>query len=356
MLGITLFSRKKSGVVGVDIGSSSVKLVALAKRGGRFCMEGFAVVALPEKAFTDGNIQNIEEVADAINKGLRICTTKFTNAVTSVSASDVITKDIQLSQLFFGLELEEQVRIEADQFIPYALDEVALDFEVVGPVKGNSAFNNIHIVAARREDVATREEAIELAGLNCSIVDVDSFVVERLLSDDVSIHSDAVGMLDVGAEALTFYAIEGGKVTYHREQSFGGHDLLMQLKNALNQPDLSLTKLLHDDEWPEETASIVSHFVNSTGQQISRALQFYFSSGSQDPLSNLYVFGGLTELPGLLDQVFAETGIPVERLDPFAGVEVAAHVNLQRFAQEKCVLVKALGLAKRGLEDDNDLN
>jgi len=357
MMWVTLlFNRKKTGVVGVDIGSASVKLVALSKRGDGFLLDGFAVVPLPEKAFTDGTIQNLEEVAEAINKGLRLCATQSTRAATSVAASDVITKEIQLSQLFQGLELEEQVRIEADQFIPYSLDEVALDFEVLGPVHGNSAFNVINIVAARRDDVSMREEALELAGLNCSIVDVDTFIMERLLSKSRFETGEAVGLIDVGAEAVTFYAMEKGVVTYHREQNFGGHQLLEQLKKTVKHPELSLSALLLDAALPEESAPIIAGFAKNVGQQVSRALQLYYSSGSQDPLSTLFVFGGLTELPGLCDQVFKEAGIPVERLDPFESIELSAHVNGQRFTQEKSALVKALGLAKRCLENDDDLN
>lgn len=344
-----LFGGKKHSVLGVDIGNSSLKLVALSFRGKTPVLDGFGVISLPEKAFVDGNIEKPEEVADAIVKAQRLAGAKATRAITSVAASDVITKEIQISNLFFGFDLEEQVKIEADQFIPYPIEDVALDFEVLGPVQGNPAFNRIGIVACRRDGVSVREDCLDLAGLHCDVVDVDTYVYERALPPQELMPGRACAIVDFGAHNLTFYAFKEGMISYHREHTFGGDELLQQLQRSSELPHDELAAQLRHGELDHTLMSLLENFANSAVQQVSRALQFYSASGSQEQLSTLYVTGGLASLPGLTEKLYGDLGVDVHALDPFERVEIASQINIDRLNAEKNALTKALSLALRGV-------
>jgi len=343
-----LFGGNKQSVLGVDIGNSSLKLVALSFRGKTPVLDGFGVISLPEKAFVDGNIEKPEEIADAIVKAQRLAGVKTSRAITSVAASDVITKEIKISDLYLGFDLEEQVKIEADQFIPYPIEDVALDFEVLGPVQGNPAFNRIGIVACRRDGVSAREDCLDLAGLQCDVVDVDTYVYERALPPEEREPGRACAVVDFGAHTLTFYAFKDGSISYHREHTFGGEELLQQLQLYTDMPHDELAAKLRHGELDPSLVSLTEGFVESAVQQVSRALQFYSASGSQEQLSTLYITGGLATLSGLIDQLGSELGIAVSALDPFERVEIASHINTERLNAEKNALTKALSLAMRG--------
>ena len=344
-----LFGGNKQSVLGVDIGNSSLKLVALSFRGKAPVLDGFGVISLPDQAFVDGNIEKPEEVADAIVKAQRLAGAKATRAITSVAASDVITKEIQISSLFFGFDLEEQVKIEADQFIPYPIEDVALDFEVLGPVQGNPAFNRIGVVACRRDGVAAREDCLDLAGLHCDVVDVDTYVYERALPPQELTPGRACAIVDFGAHNLTFYSFKEGLNSYHREHTFGGEELLQQLQLYTELPHDELAAQLRHGDLEPSLIPIVQGFADSAIQQVSRAMQFYSASGAQEQLSTLYVTGGLASLPGLAEKLSNDLGIDVHALDPFERVEIASQINMDRLNAEKNALTKALSLALRGV-------
>ena len=344
-----LFGGKHHTVLGVDIGNSSLKLVALSFHGKKPVLEGFGVISIPEKAFVNGIIEKPEEIADAIVKAQRLAGVRASRAITSVAASDVITKEIQISDLFFGFDLEEQVKIEADQFIPYPIEDVALDFEVLGPVAGNPAFNRIGIVACRRDGVAAREDCLDLAGLQCEVVDVDTYVYERALPPEEHEAGSACALVDFGAHTLTFYAFKDGLITYHREHTFGGEELLKHLQQYTDLPHDELAAQLRHGELDPSLMTHMEGFSNSAVQQVSRALQFYTASGSQEQLTTLYITGGLASLPGFIDQLGNELGMTVTDLDPFERVKIASHINEERLSAEKHALTKALSLALRGV-------
>lgn len=344
----SLFGGKKQNVLGVDIGNSSVKLIALSFRGKTTVLEGFGIVALPEKAFVDGNIEKPEEVADAIVKAQRLAGVKAFSAITSVASSDVITKEIQISDLFFGFDLEEQVKIEADQFIPYPIEDVALDFEVLGPVEGNPAFNRIGIVACRRDGVTAREECLDLAGLKCDVVDVDTYVYERSLPPEEGVEGRACAVVDFGAHTLAFYAFNQGLINYHREHTFGGDELIQQLQLYSELPREELVGQLRHGGLDQSLTGVLDSFTEGAVQQVSRALQFYSASGSQEQLSTIYITGGLASLSGLAEKISSALGINVKALDPFERVEMSSKINFERLNSEKHSLTKALCLAMRG--------
>lgn len=349
---VSLFGSKTAGWVGVDIGSSSVKLVSLSQQGQGYQIDSYAIVSLPPTAVVDGSVENQSEVSDAIERGLKICGNKLKHAVVAVPSSAVITKRLEISNAFTGLDLEEQVKIEADQFIPYALDEVALDFEVVGPVDKHPNLNEILLVACRRDDVDSREEAVNAAQLKCDIVDVDTFAIERLLPllDDFAPEA-LVGLVDVGAATLTLNVFRDGKIIYNREQAFGGNELTNAIHQQYGLEIGEVEQKLRTGELDDEIREmLVMPFRQSVIQQVSRALQFFYSSGVQSQLTELYLAGGTAGIEGLPELMQEEIGVPTKVANPFARVGVGPRLNQDRLTKDAPMLAKACGLALRSFD------
>ena len=351
----SFLKKQEKGWVGVDIGTSSVKMVALSKRGEVYKVEAYAIVPLPVSAVIDNSIQDVGGVAETIERGLKLCGKSLTNAVTAVPSSAVISKVIELSDSFTEYDLEEQIKLEADRFIPYPLDEVALDFEVMGPSSSSPGLNDILLVACRSNDVEKREDAINSAELHCQVVDVDSFCIERvypLLALDSEDDSQAlIGLVDIGAATLTLNVFQNKQIVYNREQAFGGNDLTHLLQQQTGLTPAEVEHQLRNGELSDELMSeIVLPFRGSISQQISRALQFFYSSGAHNQLSRLCLQGGGVTIEGLAEVVSSEVGVATELANPFAGMETDAKINPARLEHDAPSLVKACGMALRSFE------
>jgi type IV pilus assembly protein PilM len=351
---LSLFKQKAAGWVGVDIGSSSVKLVALTKHGQSYQIEGYAIVPLPPTSVVDGNVEGVVEVSEAIERAAVLCGGKLYRAITAVPASAVITKKIEISKAFTGVELEDQIKVEADQFIPYPLNEVALDFEQIGDSESSSGLQSILLVACRKKDVDSREEAIKGAGLICEVVDVDTYAVERalpLLEPDCTSHS-ITGVVDIGAATLTLNVFRGEKIIYNREQAFGGNDLVNLIHQMKGLDLAEIERLLSTDELDEETRSThVESFKSTVAQQVSRALQFFYSSGARTgQIGKLYLAGGTSRIDGLCEAVEQETGLPTQIANPFKSMSIGPRVNPLRLEKDAPRLFKACGLALRSFD------
>ncbi|SIS43719.1 type IV pilus assembly protein PilM [Neptunomonas antarctica] len=351
---VSFFGKKTANWVGIDIGSSFVKLVVLSKRGGLIGLDAYAVVSLPPTAVIDGSIQEVQSVADAIARGTKICGIKQGSAIAAVPSSAVIIKRMELSRAFSEIELEDQVKVEADQFIPYPLDEVALDFEIIGESRSHPDLNELLLVACRRDDVDQREDAINATGLKCAVVDVDTYAVERvfpmLVNEDLK-NDDMVAIVDIGAATLTLNVIRDHKIIYNREQSFGGNDLTTNIHHqygmAIDEVEQSLRLGEISDEIQE---AVVQPFRLTISQQVSRALQFFYSSGVQHQLTKIYLCGGASSIDGLVGILSDELGIPVSIANPFTQMTIGVKVNKERLVKDAPALVKACGLALRSFD------
>ncbi len=344
----SMFRKKDNTMVGIDIGTSAVKLVAFSRQDGQLTLEGYAVVPLPPTAVIDGNIQDVAKVSELIAQAAGQAGGKLHRAAVAVPSSAVITKFIELSAAFTELELEEQIKLEADHFIPYPLEDVALDFEVLEPLAHNADINRLMLVACRRGDVEQREEAVAGAGLTCDIVDVDSFAVERAFQLLPPGDGPLTGMVDIGAATLTLYVFKEGRIIYNREQAFGGNELV----NAVNQhTGLALEEIelsLRSGQLSDEIRQLfVLPFRTTVAQQVSRALQFFYSSGMHSSLQKLYLMGGTATIPGLAEQLAEALALPTETANPFTGLAISPKLVPGRLQQDAPTLVKASGLAMR---------
>ncbi|KGK42869.1 pilus assembly protein PilM [Nitrincola sp. A-D6] len=346
---VSLFGKKTSGWIGIDIGSSSVKLVSMSVNGNQYQIDAYAIVPLPASAVIDGNVEEVKEVTAAVQRGLKICGGKYNSAVVAVPSSAVITKRIQLSNLFTGIELEDQVKIEADQFIPYPLEEVALDFEVIGPASKDANLNDILLVACRKENADSREDSVNAAGVKCEVVDVDTYAMERVLAlIDQAPGDQLVAVVDIGASTLCLNVFLKGKLAYNREQAFGGNDLSQAIHQqhgmSMEEVDLAFRENTLDQAIVDQ---MVVPFTDTVIQQVSRALQFFYSSGVHGQLGRVYICGGVSGLPNLTKRLSDELEVETQLLIPFNHTAVNRKLNPERLNRDGAVLAKACGLALR---------
>ncbi len=353
MLG--LFKKKANTLLGIDISSTSVKLIELSRSGGRYKVESYAVEPLPANAVVDKNIAELELVGQAISKLVTKSRTSLKHAAVAVSGSAVITKQIQMDSGLSDDELETQLKIEADQYIPYPIEEVAIDFEVQGP-SGTAGRDNVLLAACRRENVEIREAALSLAGLSAKVVEIESFALERafgLISTELAGDRSelTVAVVDIGAAMTTLSVMRNGSTIYTREQVFGGRQLTeeIQRRYGLTYEEAGMAKKqggLPDDYELE----VLEPFKEAVVQQISRSLQFFFAGGQYAEVDYILLAGGSSSIAGLDRLVQQKIGTPTLVANPFANMSLSSKVNAGVLASDAPSLMIACGLAMRSFD------
>ena len=347
-----LFSKKTQTLLGIDISSTSVKLLELSYSGGRYKVEAYAAEPLPPNAVVERNIVELEEVGQALAKALAKARTGARSAAVAVAGSAVITKTVEMDGGLSDEELENQLKIEADQYIPYPLEEVALDFEVTGPSRRNPERVDVLLAACRRENVEVREAALALAGLTAKVVDVEAYALERaygLLQEQIGDNgSMTVAVLDIGATVTTLSVLHEGRTIYSREQLFGGLQLTeeIQRRYGLSWEEAGLAK--KKGGLPEDYENdVLTPFKESIVQQVSRALQFFFASGQFHDVDCIVLAGGTSSIPGLDRLVQQKVGTRTVVANPFADMVLSNKVNPSVLASDAPALMIACGLAMR---------
>jgi type IV pilus assembly protein PilM len=350
----SLFGSQSAPLLGVDISSSSVKLVELGQdKSGALVLERCAIEPLERGWITDGNIEKFDEVAEALRRVVKKSGTKTKNVALGLPSSTVITKRITLPSGMSEQELEVQVESEASQYIPFSLDEVSLDFCVIGPSKNAPDDMDVLIAASRKEKVQDRQGLAEAAGLKPVIVDVEShasrLAVGRLIKGLPNKGVDAVvALFELGALVTSMQVLRNEDVLYDRDQAFGGAQLtqLIVRQYGFSQEEAE-TKKRHGD-LPEDYGSVVLRpFVDSTAQELARALQVFFSSTPYNRVDHIMLAGGSAPLPGLTQAVTQKTGFACSAVNPFEGMEVDGAVQLKKMAREAPSYLTACGLAMR---------
>lgn len=355
-MGIFSFLNNKSrALLGIDITSSTVKLVELSKSGNKYRVESYMVRPLPTNAVVEKNISDIDGVAETVQKVVAQAKTKTTDAACAVAGSSVITKIIEMPADLNDQGMENQIALEADQYIPYPLEEVALDFQILGPSETAADQVDVLLAACRQENVESRQQALEEAGLNARIVDVEVFALERafgLIAEQMeTLEDQVVAVADIGATMLTLSVLVDGKTVYTREQLFGGRQVTeeIQRRYGLSFEEAGLAK--KQGGLPEDYESeILEPFKEALIQQISRSLQFFFSSSQYNFVDQLVLSGGVAAMDGLSDEVEQKLGIPTKVANPFAGMAVSSKVNAGDLANDAPALMIAVGLALRSFD------
>ncbi|KGK82863.1 MULTISPECIES: pilus assembly protein PilM [Pseudomonas] len=354
MLG--LFTKKANTLLGIDISSTSVKLLELSRSGNRYRVEAYAVEPLPPNAVVEKNIVELEGVGQALQRVVARAKVSVKQAAVAVSGSAVITKSIEMESGLSDDELENQLKIEADQYIPYPLEEVAIDFEVQGPAARSPGRVEVLLAACRKENVEIREAALALAGLTAKVVDVEAYALERSYGLLAPMLAGAQGELtvavvDIGATMTTLSVLHNGRTIYTREQLFGGRQLTeeIQRRYGLSVEEAGLAKKqggLPDDYDSE----VLQPFKEAVVQQVSRSLQFFFAAGQFHDVDYILLAGGTASLPGLDRLIQQKIGTQTLVANPFADMSLSNKVNAGALASDAPALMIACGLAMRSFD------
>ena len=350
----SLFSRQSSALLGLDISSSSVKLVELSRdKAGNLVLDRCAIEPLERGWITDGNVEKFDEVADAVRRLVKKSGTRTKNVAMALPASAVITKKIILPGGLSEQELEIQVEAEANQYIPFSLDEVSLDFCVIGPSTSSVGDVEVLIAASRKEKVNDMQGLAEAAGLKPVVIDVESYAsrlaTARLIEGLPNQGLDTVvALFEVGALTTSMQVIKNDEVLYERDQAFGGAQLTQLIVRQYGFSPEEAESKKRSGELPDDyETTVLKPFVDSMAQEIGRALQFFFTSTPYNKVDYVMLAGGSSALPGLTDAVTRQTSFASMVANPFKGMTIGSNVREKKMKREAASYLTSCGLALR---------
>ena len=350
----TLLGRKHQAMIGLDISSSGVKLVELSQAGsGEFILDRFASESFEKGWIADGQIEKFDEVADAVRKVVAKSGTRTKQVAMAMPQSAVITKRIMLPAGLREEEMEMQVEAEANQYIPFSLDEVSLDFCVIGPSATAVGDVEVLIAASRKEKVSDRQGLAEAAGLKPVVMDVESYasrlaagrVVESLPNQG----ADAlVALFEIGSLTTSMQVIRNDEVLYERDQAFGGAQLTQLIVRQYGFSADEAEAKKRSGELPEDyPQAVLNPFVDSLAQEVGRALQFFFTSTPFNKVDHVLLAGGSAGLSGLTEAVTQQTSFNCMVINPFDTMEMGASVQARKISREAPAYLTSTGLALR---------
>jgi type IV pilus assembly protein PilM len=352
---VGLFTPKAAPLIGVDISSTAVKLLQLSEAGGRYRVEHYAVEPLPPNAVVEKNIVEVEAVGEAIRRALARSGAKVKHAAAAVAGSAVITRIIPMSADLSEDDLEGQIQVEANQYIPYPIEEVSLDFEVLGPVRDNPEMNNILLAASRTENVDMRIAALDLGGLTARVIDVEAFAMENafaMVADQLAVSRDAlVAVVDIGATMTTLAVLKNQRTIYSREQVFGGKQLTDEIMRRYGLSYEEAGRAKRKGGLPESyEMEALEPFKESLVQQVSRLLQFFFAGSEYSRVDQVVLAGGCASIEGITEILEQQLGVPCVVANPLARMSLSSKVQAQTLAQDAPALMIAVGLAMRSFD------
>ncbi|MFC0251492.1 pilus assembly protein PilM [Massilia consociata] len=346
----SLFGKSSPPLAGLDISTSGVRLVELADAGkGEVRLEHYAAEQLPRGAVVDGNIENIDAVAEAVRRVLKKSGTKARHVALGMPPAAVITKKIILPAGLSEDQLEVQVESEASQYIPFALDEVSLDFDVIGQAPSSAEDMEVMLAAARREKIEDRVAIAEAAGLTATVMDIESYAARAALDRAAAAKPGRiVALFQIGAQSTHVSVLQDGDTLYEREQPFGGTQLTQDIVRTYGLSFEEAETRKRAGDLPENfRAELLAPFLENAALEITRAIQFFFTSTPYTRIDQLYLAGGCAALPGLLELIGSRTRIASSIVAPFEGMSYGPQVREQQLRQEGAAYLVACGLALR---------
>lgn len=346
-------TKSNKQIIGVDVTSTSVKMVEITRQQGLYHLKNYGIEPLSRGMVVDKEIKDTEAVGDAINRLSRSLNLSSKTAATAVSGASVISKIIEMDTAMSDTDREARIRLDADQYIPYPLAEVNLDFEVLGPAVDEGK-SRVLLVASRSENVNQRVEVLSVGGFETKVVDVESYAIERafqLIVDSLPGQPQNVALIDIGHSQTTLYIAKDGNFVYSREQLFGGGQLTENIQNRYGLTYEEAMTNKKNMTLPDDYQSdVLMPFLDSLVQQITRSLQFYFSSSQSHQVDHILLAGGTASLPGLAMMVEQKLGSRTSLANPFANMTIANQVNTETLLVDAPSLMAACGLALRSFD------
>jgi type IV pilus assembly protein PilM len=352
----SILSRKSQPLLGLDISSGSVKLVELSASGKNFRLERYAIEPLPKGVMIDGNIDNMDSASEVVSRAVKKLGSRNRNVALAMPSAQVITKRIFLPAGLTEDEYETQVESEASQYIPFALDEVSLDFQVLGPSSTTPDDVEVLIAASRWDKVEDRFALAESAGLKAMVMDVDSYavraVIERLGQQMPNQAQDKlIAVFNIGANMTNLSVFQNGQNVYVREQPFGGAQLTQDIARAYGMTFEEADARKRSGDLPENyQRDLLQPFVESAISEIVRGLQFFFTSTPYGKVDKILLGGGSAVLEGLVDAAASRTQVETSIVNPFKGMGLGASVREKQLLIDAPGLLTCAGLAMRRFE------
>ncbi|MEC9357813.1 MAG: pilus assembly protein PilM [Pseudomonadota bacterium] len=358
-MGITqsLFGGGNQELLGLDISSSAVKLLELSRRGERYQVEAYAVETLPANSIADKQISDIDAVGEAIGRAVSRAGTRTRQVAVAVSGSSVITKLIAMPASLSEMDMEEQIKVEADQYIPYPIDEVNIDFQILGPTDGGGGTVDVLLAACRKEQIETLSAALAIAGLTPKVVDVESYAMEnacQFLTHQMPNRGQGrtVAVVDMGATTTSVIVLHDLHTIYTRDQAFGGKQLTEDVMRNYGMVFDEAAKAKRFGNLPESYfTEVLPSFIGDMAQQIDRSLQFFFASSSQfNSIDQIILAGGCAQVPDVDKALEERLHIPTAVATPFSQMTIAARAKPATLAKDESSLLIACGLAFRAFD------
>jgi type IV pilus assembly protein PilM len=342
-------------LIGVDISSSSVKMVELSespKKGG-YVVERYAIELLPKDAVSDGNINNLDAVSETLQRAWKRLGSRIRNVALALPAAAVITKKILLPAGLREEDLEYQVESEANQYIPFALEEVNLDFQVIGPAPNSTEEIEVLLAASRKANVEDRVAASQASGLKAMVMDVEPYAAEmafeqiRIQLPDGAVDK-CVALVDIGASVMNVNVLRNGQSVYSRDQQVGGNQLTQQIQAVFGLSADEAESGKRNGGLPDNYESdVLAPFRENVVMEIARALQFFFASSQYNEVDYIVLAGGCAALPGLDDAVATRTQVSTMVANPFALMTLSSRIKPRQLQADAPSLIIACGLAMR---------
>ncbi len=344
--------KKSSTLLGIDISSTSVKILQLSGGGSKYKLENYIIRPLPPNAVVEKNIVDVDAVGESIAVAIGILKPSVKDAAIAVAGSAVITKIIEMNANLSDAEMENQIVVEADQYIPYPLDEVSIDFERQKLSDRSPDMVEVLLAACRKENVESRVTALEIGGLETKVVDIEAYAIERafkLLSDQIGTGSDQTNaIIDIGSTMTTLNVMLNGKTIYTREQMFGGNQLVDNVVRRFGLSAPEAESVIKRGALPDEFESeILAPFKDAVVQQVSQMLQFFFSSSLYNEVDHIILAGGVAAIDGLAELVQENLSTSVLVANPFKDMVISSKVNKTMLRNDAPALLIACGLAMR---------
>ena len=344
---------KAPPLIGVDISSSAVKMVELSMAGRNYSLERYVIVPLPKDAVADGNLANVDAVGETVKRAWQQLGSRVKHVAIALPAASVITKRILAPGALSDRELEMQVETEANQYIPFSLDEVNLDFQVIGPNPNSPDENDILIAAAKKDKVEERMAVVEAAGLKAMVMDVESYATHaayELMRPQLPNNGDGqiVAVVDIGATAMHMNIFKDSQSIYSRDQAYAGNQLTQEIQRKFNMSFEEAEQAKRNGGLPESfEPDVLQPFMDTLAMEVGRSLQFFYTSSNYTAVDHILLAGGCSVIPGLDQVVSSRTQIAsTMRANPFFSMSTGK-VRGKQIQLDAPSLLIACGLAMR---------
>jgi type IV pilus assembly protein PilM len=342
-----------NALIGIDFGSNSIKALAMSKGKGTFQIDAVAEAPIAKGLIVDNHFEDITKLTQVIKQIRKNFPAAYKNAAIAVTGTDVITKIISMSADLNELELEAQVEIEAENSIPFPLDEIFLDFEIISPNPNNNELNDVLVSAARKETVLSQVDCVDSSGLKTKVVDVASHALARacelvFMRED---YDKGIAVIDIGSSSMTLNILHHGEVIFSRSKNHGGDVCTQMMSDHYGFKFAEAEKLKIEHSWPADCdVDVIAPFINMTVNHLRFDLRMFTNAPNNIQVDKVILTGGCQLLPDLAEQLSEELDLKVEIADPFIGFEYKNESDRVLLREVGTKYMIALGLALRGVQ------